>query len=82
MPQAQFDNPLLRWREGALQQAGRLGAALGWIDRRRLSTDHIAVKAILLKRRGIGLAIEMLMVGLVVGEQPAAPIPAEQLVNP
>ena len=82
LTEAQLDSPLLSRRQGALQQPGRLGAALGWINGLLLRTDQIAVKTILLIGGGIGLAVEALVVGLVIGEQPGATIPAEQLIGP
>ncbi|MFO0001912.1 MAG: hypothetical protein ACK559_12355, partial [bacterium] len=67
---------------GVLHQRRRLGALAGGIDGSLLRLDQIAVEAVLLEGRAVGLAVEALGVGLVVSEDPAAFLLAIQPVHP
>ena len=64
-----------------LQQGGGLGALTDRIDGTLLALDQEAVEAILLKGSRVGLAEEALIVGLVVGEQPATRTVQQQLIG-
>ena len=80
--QAQFHQPFLARGQRSLQQAGRLAAVVGGIHRAGFSIDHVAVEAVFLERRGVGLAPEPFAVGFVVREDPPTRFGAVELIDP
>ena len=80
-PQPQRHGPGLAGLQGVLEQWRRLGPFTAGVDGPLLTLDQEAVEAVFLEGRAIGLAVQTLSVGFVIGEQPLGRAIEQQLIG-